>query len=97
MTTTNTAHRYLADSILSDARSCGIYFGDRKVFLSTIPGIDLADEECVQMLDGLRRAQLLAFARADLVAAMDPELVAASEWRLNDERCSPTFHFLVIA
>jgi hypothetical protein len=40
----------------------------------------------------LRRAGLLRFARADLVAAMDPELVAASEWRLN----GATAHFLIV-
>lgn len=86
------ALRYLAESVLADARTCGIYFGDRKVFLSTIPGVDLADGECTQMLDQLRRAGLLRFARADLVAAMDPGLVAASEWRLD----GATAHFLIV-
>lgn len=86
------AYKYIADSILADA-AAGTYFGSRKVFLSTIPGIDLADPECVAMLDELRRAGLLEFARADLVAAMDPALVAASEWRLP----GATFHFLVVA
>jgi hypothetical protein len=71
----------------------GVYFGDRKVFLSTIPGVDLADPEWRQLLKELRRARLLTFARADLVVAMDPELVAASEWKLDDA----TNHFLVVA
>jgi hypothetical protein len=85
------AYRILADSILADAQY-GVRFGDRKVFLGSIPGIDLADAECVQMLDDLRRAQLLTFARADLVAAMDPALVATSEWRLD----GTTYHFLIV-
>lgn len=82
-TTSNTAsqaYRYLAQSIIADAQKHGTYFGDRKVFLSTIPSIDLRDAECMQLLDECRRAGLLEFARADLVAAMDPALVAASEW-----------------
>jgi hypothetical protein len=86
------AYRFLAESILRDAADQGTYFGDRKVFLGTIPGIDLAAAECVAMLDDLRRAGLLTFARADLVAAMDAELVAASEWRVD----ITTYHFLVV-
>jgi hypothetical protein len=87
------ALRNLADGILTDARMSGIYFGERKVFLSSIPGVDLADPEWRQLLDDLRRAQLLEFARADLVAAMDPELVAKSEWKLD----GASNHFLVVA
>lgn len=87
------AYRFLAEGILRDAADQGTYFGDRKVFLSTIPGIDLADAECVAMLDDLRRMQLLVFSRADLVAAMDPALVRASEWDLG----GTTYHFLVVA
>lgn len=86
------AYRFLADSILDDARDAGIYFGERKVFLSTIPGIDLADAECRQMLEDLLRSGALRFARADLVAAMDPALVAASEWRID----GATYHFLIV-
>ena len=74
------AYRYLAEGILRDAIDQGTYFGDRKVFLSTIPGIDLSDPECREMLETLRQTGLLDFARADLVGAMDPALVAASEW-----------------
>jgi hypothetical protein len=87
------ALRNLADGILADARMCGVYFGDRKVFLGSIPGLDVKDPEWCEMLDGLRRARLLEFARADLVAAMDPELVAASEWQLD----GATYHFLQVA
>lgn len=86
------AHRYLAESIVADAHSCGVYFGDRKVFLASIPGLDIQDPECVAMLDELRRAQLLRFARADMVAAMDPALVAASQWRIDGAE----YHFLVV-
>jgi hypothetical protein len=39
------------------------------------------------------RPLLLQFARADLVAAMDPSLDAASEWRL----AGATYHFLQVA
>ena len=87
------ALRYLADGILTDARMCGIYFGDRKVFLGTIPGVDLADPEWPQLFEDLQRAGLLTLARADLVGAMDPALVAASEWRLD----GATYHFLQVA
>ena len=87
------ALRNLADGLLADARTSGVYFGDRKVFLASIPGLDLADPKWRELLDNLRRAQLLRFSRADLVAAMDPELVAASEWRLD----GTTYHFLQVA
>jgi hypothetical protein len=90
---TSTAQRFLAEGILADARRSGTYFGDRKVFLASIPGVDLRDPEWHELLDQLRRARLLEFARADLVAAMDPALVAASEWRLD----GATHHFLVVA
>ena len=89
----NTALRFLADGTVADARTSGVYFGDRKVFLASIPGVDLADPEWRELLDNLRRARLLEFARADLVAAMDPELVAKSEWSQG----GATNHFLVAA
>lgn len=88
----NAALRNLADGILADARMSGIYFGDRKVFLGTIPGVDLTDPEWRQLFNDLRRIELLEFARADLVAAMDPELVAKSEWSQG----GATNHFLVV-
>ncbi len=87
------ALRNLADGILADARMSGIYFGDRKVFLGSIPGVDVNDPEWCQLFDDLRRVRLLEFARADLVAAMDPELVAKSEWSQG----GATNHFLVVA
>jgi hypothetical protein len=87
------ALRNLADGILADARMSGVYFGDRKVFLGSIPGVDLDDSEWRKLFDDLRRARLLEFARADLVAAMDPALVAMSEWQL----AGATYHFLQVA
>jgi len=92
------AYRFIATAYLDDARASGVRFGDRKVFLSTIPGIDLTDPDCTFLLDELRRMQLLTFARADFVAAMDPVLVSASEWRLTSPTggTMATFHFLVI-
>jgi len=82
-----------ATSTLAAARAHGTYFGARKVFLSTIPGLDLGSAACREQLDACRRAQLLVFARADFVAAMDPALVAASEWDLGGAQ----MHFLVVS
>ena len=90
------AHRILAASILSDARALlgtPASFGDRKVFLSEVMGGPVAKQD-MSDLDALRLAGLLVFARADLVAAMDSGLVAASEWR---HPTGATFHFLVVA
>lgn len=87
-----TALGILARNLVADARSGGTFFGDRKVLLSTIPGVDVRDPEWRSLLDDLRRAGLLTFARADLVAAMNTELVEASEWKLD----GATLHFLVV-
>lgn len=86
------AFRMLADSYINDAAEHGTRFGDVKVFLCTIPGIDLKDAECVNQLAYLLRSGLVQFARADLVGAMDPDLVARSHWRLDIS----DFHFLVL-
>lgn len=74
-------------------------FGDRKVFISsvwralrTLPSwseLDL-DEFKARLVLAHRRRELV-LARADLVAAMDPALVAASETRTD----GATFHFIV--
>ena len=80
---TNHALRILAHGILTDARNQGTYFcgpHSGKVYLSTIPGVDLTDPLCVEMLEDLRKAGLLSFSRCDLVAAADPDLVQASTW-----------------
>lgn len=89
----DTGLRLSAERALSTARNAhpDLRFGDRKVFLCAI--VDVTDADAMAILDDCRRAQLLTFARADLVAAMDPELVAASEWRVD----IATFHFLVVA
>lgn len=74
-------------------------FGDRKVFISTIwdalhalprwSTLDRYDFKA-QLVEAHRKRELV-LARADLVAAMDPELVAASETRAD----GATFHFVV--
>lgn len=88
------AYRMLADRIIEDAAEHGTRLYDScKVFLSTIPSIDLTDAEGLVILRDLLRTGALHFARADLVAAMDPKLVAASEWRLDKWA---TYHFLVL-
>jgi hypothetical protein len=83
----------LAAHILDLATRRGTLFGDRKVYLATIPGWDRNDAELLATLDTMRRERLLQFSRADFVAAMPPELVAASEWRLD----GASYHFLCIA
>jgi hypothetical protein len=85
--------RLTAERFLSTARCAhrDLRFGARKVFLCAI--VDVTDAATMATLDDCRRAQLLTFARADLVAAMDPELVEASEWCVD----LATFHFLVVS
>ena len=85
--------RAQADRILERGRSLlgtPASFGDRKVFLSALFGPirsrDMSDVEA------LVRAGLLRVARADLVSAMDPRLVADSEWDRGGTRA----HFLVV-
>jgi hypothetical protein len=74
-------------------------FGERKVFISSIWSALRAMPAWAQLeLDDLKarlvaahRSRELGLARADLVAAMDPALVAASETRID----GATFHFVV--
>ncbi|MEO7735441.1 MAG: hypothetical protein ABIY55_31095 [Kofleriaceae bacterium] len=74
-------------------------FGDRKVFISTIwdtlhalpRWLALDRDHFKSKLVEAHRRRELVLARADLVAAMDPELVAASETRAD----GATFHFVV--
>jgi hypothetical protein len=75
-------------------------FGSRKVFVSAIWDALPAAERARQNLDSFKaqlfaahRAQLLSLARADLVAAMPPAAVAASE--IEPAR-GVTFHFVVV-
>lgn len=81
-----------ADHIHELAAHRGTRFGDRKVFLGSIPGFDLHDPALLADLDLLRRSRLVELARADLVSAMDPALVRASEWKMD----GATYHFLVL-
>jgi hypothetical protein len=74
-------------------------FGDRKVFVSALwhelrndpRWSALTLDELKARLVAAHRAGELTLARADLVAAMDPELVAASEITAD----GASFHFLV--
>jgi hypothetical protein len=74
-------------------------FGDRKVFIASVwnelrrrpSWAALSLDEFKTRLLAAHRSGDLALARADLVAAMDPELVAASE-TLTD---GASFHFIV--
>lgn len=92
------AYRLLAERILADAKEHGTYFGDRKVFLCTVPSIDLTDAHCRQELADLLRMGLLHFSRADLVSAMDPTLVRSSEFLVRGPMGIGTseYHFLVV-
>jgi len=90
-----------ASDVLGAAGSTppGGWFGDRKVFVSALwhelrktprwSAITL--DELKARLVAAHRAGELALARADLVAAMDPELVAASEITTD----GASFHFIV--
>jgi hypothetical protein len=74
-------------------------FGERKVFISSVwnairamPSWSaLPLEDFKANLVAAHRKQELTLARADLVAAMDPALVASSETRTD----GATFHFVV--
>ena len=86
--------------VLEVARTChdGV-FGDRKVFIAAAftalhvqpAWRDLTLAEFKQRLLAAHRAGALVLARADLVAAMDPALVGASETNVD----GATFHFIV--
>jgi hypothetical protein len=90
----------LIDAVRSAARHAhdGV-FGDRKVFISSVwdalratppwSALDLDDFKA--KLVSAHRRQELELARADLVAAMDPALVMASETRTD----GAMFHFIV--
>jgi len=92
--------RSLVDDVRSAARHArdGV-FGDRKVFISSVwsalretpPWSELELDDFKQRLVAAHRQRELVLARADLVAAMDPALVAASETRAE----GATFHFIV--
>lgn len=79
------------DALLAAALSpTAIRFGDRKVFLGSL-GLDSVQHHA-RILWALNHEGLIELARADLVAAMDPAMVAASE--IGDGH--QTAHFLVL-
>jgi hypothetical protein len=93
--------RAFAEDVLAAARATRDgWFGDRKVFAAPVwrelrrdsRWAELALDDFKARLVAAHRAGALVLARADLVAAMDPELVAASEIAVD----GATFHFLVV-
>lgn len=71
-------------------------FGDRKVFVFALwqrvgRKLGMSLDEFKQWLFSQHRARALQLARADLVSAMDPKLVASSEIRVPGAE----FHFVV--
>ena len=90
----------LVDAVRSAAHGArdGV-FGDRKVFISSVwqalraqpSWMALALDDFKAQLVAAHRSRQLVLARADLVAAMDPALVAASETQTE----GATFHFIV--
>lgn len=99
-TPTTATARTFAEDVRAAARTCvdGV-FGDRKVFidaaftaLQTQPAWrDLSLADFKQRLLAAHRTGEVVLARADLVAAMDPARVAASETTVD----GATFHFIV--
>jgi hypothetical protein len=89
-----------ADAVLSAAGAARDgWFGDRKVFVFAVwdelrkrsPWAAIALDDFKARLVAAHRAGELTLARADLVAAMDPALVAASEIAAD----GASFHFIV--
>ena len=91
-------------SLVDDVRAAAAaardgVFGERKVFIAAIwhalratpAWASLELDELKARLVEAHRAHQLVLARADLVAAMDPALVAASETHAD----GATFHFVV--
>jgi hypothetical protein len=101
-TDAETSRAAFAAEVLRAARATTEgWFGDRKVFASAVWDQLRGDPRWSQLALPAFKARLLAahrageltLARADLVAAMDPALVAASEIAAD----GATFHFVVIA
>lgn len=78
----------LADrlSVLHKADS-SLWFGDRKVFISALGKLSAHD---VAELHSMHQSGKITLSRADLVAAMNPHSVAASELNLG----GGTYHFV---
>jgi hypothetical protein len=71
-------------------------FSDRKIFIACLLGMNSTPEQDLAFKDELvrlHRIGALVLARADLVAAMDAEMVALSEIVADGAE----FHFLVIS
>jgi hypothetical protein len=90
---------FAADALAAAGQARDGWFGDRKVFVSAVwrelrknpQWSAMTLDECKQRLVAAHRAGALVLARADLVAAMDPELVGASEITTD----GASFHFVV--
>lgn len=73
-------------------------FSGRKIFISDVHrevqrrGVEISLDDFKQELVRMHRDRNVVLARADFVAAMDPERVARSETRTD----GATFHFLVL-
>jgi hypothetical protein len=85
------------DLLLARAEAQGVslagwILGQCKIFLGSL-GIDWKSDANKAVFLGLVRSGALSFARADMVAAMDPAMVAASE--VTDGVSS--WHFLVLS
>jgi hypothetical protein len=98
--TLGTPDASFADAVLAAAGATRDgWFGDRKVFVSAVwdelrkrpPWAAIALDDFKARLVAAHRAGELTLARADLVAAMDPALVAASEIAAD----GASFHFIV--
>lgn len=102
-TTTASPPAFASDVLAAAAHAARGRFGDRKVFVSAIWDQLRGDprwaarwsavslDELKRRLVAAHRAGELVLARADLVAAMDPELVSASEIAAD----GATFHFVI--
>jgi GNAT superfamily N-acetyltransferase len=75
-------------------------FGDRKVFISEVwkkirGKMGMSLDEFKRWLVHRNRSQDLSLARADLVSAMDPALVEASETYAVPGERFPVYHFVI--
>jgi len=96
MSAPNALARYAA-SLMHDAAEYGVRFhGSCKVYLGSIPGVDLTDPEWVRALDELNAHGLIELRRCDLVQSADAALLARSEYRPT-EYPAASFHFLCVA
>lgn len=75
-------------------------FGDRKVFISELwrrvgKELGLSLDDFKRWLVARNRSEDLRLSRADLVSAMEPSLVAASETFANPGESYPVYHFVI--